>query len=68
MIVRYMALGKKCYSPFSSKIVYAIKGGRHFCIEKKCHLPFISNYALKGGRHFCIEKKCRPPFSNKIDY
>ena len=28
---------KKCYPPFSNKIVYVLKGGRHFCTRKKCY-------------------------------
>ena len=26
----------------SSKIVYGLKGGRHFCTEKKCRPPFTN--------------------------
>jgi hypothetical protein len=40
------------------KTILLIKGGWHFCAEKKCHPPFSNKivYILKGGQHFCTRK------------
>jgi hypothetical protein len=44
------------------KTILLIKGGWHFCTEKKCHPPLSNKivYVQKGGQLFCSRKKCHP--------
>ena len=50
------------------KAVLLIKGGQHFCTEKKCHPPFSNKifFVSKRRSAFLYWKKMPSPFSNKI--